>query len=100
MDYHKALSENTTARLDAMRDLRELKDRIQALESQWNDLSAECRETDILRWLSFMHPLEKHVNGITAANTVRDWEGKNPEWMVIKGSIRRRRATQLNSTPA
>jgi hypothetical protein len=100
MNYHKALAENTTARLDAMRDLRELKDRIPALESQWDDLSAECRETDILRWLSYMHPLEKDANGITAANTVRDWEGKNPEWMVIRGSIRRRRTTQPNSTPA
>jgi hypothetical protein len=97
MKYHKALAENTTARLDAMRDLRELKDRILALESQWNDLSVECRGIDILCWLSYMHPLEKHSKGITAENTVREWTKKNPEWVVINGSIRR--AAKLNPSP-
>lgn len=88
MNYPQTMAENITARYDAMRQIRDAKERLKALESQWADVAEEVKQKDILAWIDFCYGGE-HVKAQTWQQVADDWESKNPGWKVCNNGLRK-----------
>jgi hypothetical protein len=90
MSKTKPLADNIVARLDAMRDIREAKDRLKLLEEQWEDISAELHREDVMAWIDFAYGNDPSVK-VTWVKVNAEWEAKNPVWQIVNNGLRRRK---------
>ena len=94
MSLIESLIHNTEARLDAGRDLREARDLLKALNSQWDDIMKELEEREMMAdWMEFcgMMPKEEGDTTKTQKQVIDEWEARNPRWEVIGSGLRRRK---------
>lgn len=88
MNYPKTMAANITARYDAMKEIREAKERLKALESQWTDIVDEVRQQDILVWIDFCYG-GPDVKTETWEQVEEEWHNANPEWKVVNNGLRK-----------
>jgi len=88
MNYPKTMAANITARYDAMREIRDAKDRLKALESQWSDIVDEVKQQDVLVWIDFCYG-GKDVKIKTWEHIQIEWEKANPGWKVMNNGLRK-----------
>lgn len=94
MNPIESLAQNTEARLDASRDLREAKELLKALNSQWDDIMKEIEDHHwMVDWMEFcgIMPKEEGDTTKTQKQIIEEWEAKNPQWEVIGSGLRRRK---------
>ena len=88
MNYQKTMAANITARYDAMREIRDAKDRLKALESQWSDIVDEVKQQDVLVWINFCYG-GAAVKTKTWEQVADEWQTANPGWKVVNNGLRK-----------
>lgn len=95
MNYPKTMADNITARYDTIREIRDAKDRLKELESQWSDIVDEVKRQDILIWIDFSYG-GADVKTKTLEQVADEWEAANPGWKLCNNGLRK---TPLPNTP-
>ena len=93
MNLIESISQNISARYDAMLQVREAKELIKALDSQWDDLMKEIEDGRFHEWMEFSGILTPEEGSAkkTRSDVIKEWEARNPQWEITGSGLRRRK---------